>query len=370
MRTDPLRLINTLCELCSIPSPSRAEHRIGDHIMDLVRNYGAEIVDDGRSAGDGTQGNIIVACPGDHPERLFLSAHIDTVPVPPGTKEIEIVREDGRIRTNGTTILGGDDKSGVAAALEMIALCGEAGKDHRGLEVVLLVQEEIGCRGSRGFDPARLTADTGFNLDGETPPFSAVVSAPFKTYFECTVAGRSAHAALNPDDGVNAIVGAAELIEKLPIGAFEPGCTANVGAVSGGGPTNVVPDRASVTGELRCLDRVTFLREQKNIERTCAAVARRSGTGIEIRWEHAYDGYSVTPDQGCRRWFAEACRSLGREPEFLTSPGGGDSNNLNAAGLPNIVFGMGMHRIHSTDEYVVESEIIAATELLERIVFP
>lgn len=366
------RFLDILIRLCRIPSPSGSEGRVADMVLEMARNCGAVVRDDGKRS-NGTvdeQGNIVLAMENGHPEKLFLSAHMDTVPVPTDIDAVVVVRENGRIGTDGSSVLGGDDKVGVAAALEMMSLCAEHPAIHRSLEVIFTVREEVGSRGSRDFDPGLISARTGFNLDGETLPFTAIRKAPRKSVYQCVVGGVSAHGALNPDDGINAILVAAKLIPLLPSGTLGENSTANIGVISGGKQTNIVPDHVSLDGEIRSFDTGEFDDIRRGIEKACRDVSDAFGVPVDVEWRPSYEGYEVKLDEECARWYTEACRKRGREPEFLSSRGGGDSNQLNAMGLRNIVFGLGMHEIHSPKEYLLEDEVIAGVELLKEIVFP
>ena len=298
---------------------------------------------------------------------LFLSSHMDTVPV---EGKVTVVRRDGRISSDGTTILGGDDKQGVAAAIEMARLCRENPDSHRGLELIFTVQEEIGSRGGAGVEASRLKADTGFNLDGETAPGTVIRKAPHKERFICQVEGRSSHAALEPEDGINAILLASRIIAALPLGVPGPLSTSNVGMIRGGKQVNVVPDRAEFEGELRSFSLDEFEEIRSRMEDICRETAEQEGGEASLEWQLCYKAYEVAEEEPCALWFKEACRQQNIEPVFVSSRGGGDSNQLNNLGLRNLVFGLGMHNIHSVDEYLEEEEYCSGVELLARTVFP
>ena len=314
-------------------------------------------------------GNLYTATEATSLEDMFLSCHLDTVPIPEG-EALSVIRQNGRISSGGNTILGGDDKLGVAAALEMLAMCREHPGLHRGLDIIFTVQEELGSLGGGAVEPQRLRARNGFNLDGETPPGSVIYQAPRKARFICSVHGKSAHAALAPEDGVNAVVIAGAIVARLPLGIPGPESTSNVGSISGGTQTNIIPDYAEFVGELRSFSDEEFRSVQSNIDRICRETAREMNGSVEIIWESVYSGYSISKDALCARWFNTACETRGLQPVFLSSRGGGDSNQLNARGLSNLVFGLGMHNIHSNDEFIVEDEYAKAVELLRTIVFP
>lgn len=356
-------VIGTLVELCEIRSPSFEEGPVRDYLRSAVETLGLKVSEDSR-------GNLYIRVDGNPDlEPIFLVAHMDTVPVPEGVP-VRVVRAEGRIAGDGTTILGGDDKQGVAAALEMLRIAVEHPGSGRGLDVVFTVEEEMGSLGSRDIEPDRIRARQGYNLDGETAPAAAISRAPRKARYTATVTGRSSHAALDPDGGINAILVASQIIAALPLGAPDQYSTSNVGTIVGGRQTNVVPDQLRFTGEIRSFDAHAFERLREKTESTAQTIALAAGARVSFDWEETYDRYEVGPQEPCVRWFAEACRNTGLDPQFLSSRGGGDANQLNSKGLRCIVFGLGMHEIHSINEYVVEDEYLRAVDLLASIVFP
>ena len=378
MTIDRGRVITTLVELCGLRSPSGEEHPVREYVRAAVAELGFAVTEDAR-------GNLYVRTSGpDRWEPLFLCSHMDTVPVP-SDAEVTVVRENGRISSDGATILGGDDKQGIAAALEMLRLAAAHPEAHRGIDAIFTVEEEVGGRGSRDLEVERVRACQGFNLDGETEPGSAINRAPQKARFTATVSGRSSHAALEPEAGINAIVVAAKIVAALPLGAPDPVSTSNVGTIGGGRRTNVVPDHAVFTGEIRSFDPDAFNALCDQFDAIADEVAKANGATVKIEWEQTYGRYHVDESEPCARWFIEAYRewadgkahgsgrnrnTLPENPRFLTSRGGGDANQLNNKGLRCIVFGLGMHNIHSVDEYVVEAEYLSAVDLLAAIVFP
>ena len=277
--------------------------------------------------------------------------------------------ENGILRTEGDSILGGDDRAGVAAALEIIDLGLKFPGKHAGLEVLFFVQEEVGALGSRNLDRTAIKAEYGYNLDGETPPGSIIVRAPRKAKYMCEIHGLSSHAALDPGKGVSAIKIAGKIILDLPQGQIDSDTTANIGLISGGEQTNIIPDYVQIIGEVRSFTSRGFKKICKDVERVVNNVSSASGGEISFSWEHTYYGYSVDPGGPCISRFTEACKKGGIEPKMLTSPGGGDSNNLNALGIENVVFGLGMHDIHTSSEYMIIDEYFTAVQILKEIVF-
>jgi tripeptide aminopeptidase len=315
-------LVGRLLDLCRIPSPSGDVNRIREHIRSVLLDLGypSEIDE---------YGNLFTFTESTEHEAIFLSCHMDTVPTP-DVENLTVVSKDGRISSDGTSILGGDDKLGVAAAIEMLDLCRQNPGRHRGLDIVFTVDEEIGARGAAALNPQRFRASQGFNLDGETGPGTAINRAPRKERFHCRVHGRSSHAALAPEEGISAIVIAAKIITQLPLGMPGPQSTSNVGMITGGGQTNIIPDFAEMTGELRSFSDDEFENIRLDINRVCRSAAIGAGGKADIRWEFLYDGYHVDTEETCSALFADACWKAGREPLYMSSRGGGDSNALNS----------------------------------------
>ncbi|MEE3254374.1 MAG: M20/M25/M40 family metallo-hydrolase, partial [Chloroflexota bacterium] len=202
MNTD--RITNTLVELCEIPSPSRCERPVADYILSRINSLGLDTVED--NAGDdlnGDTGNIIVRVDGKSSSSLLLTAHMDTVmPVGGLPDRINVNITDGVVHTDQNSILGADDKAGIAIALEVLHHRVETSNDMHQLEIVFTVQEEIGARGAAYLDKDAISAEQGFVLDGDTPVGTVIVSAPHKLRYDLVVRGVAAHAALEPEKGI------------------------------------------------------------------------------------------------------------------------------------------------------------------------
>jgi tripeptide aminopeptidase len=370
-RIERARVVEDLLSLCRIYGPSGQEYEVASFIVDRAVSLGlaCSSFPEHTIPNSGTTPCLLLSIPGSSEgEVVLLSAHMDTVPVG-STDGAHLVREEGVLKTDGTTILGGDDRAGIAAALEMARIASEHPELHAGIEILFTVQEELGCRGMAGISVDELRAVYGFNLDGETPPGSAIRQAPRKMKYTCRVTGRSSHAALEPEEGINAIRAAAMIITHLPQGQVDEQSTANIGSITGGGQTNVVPDFVSFTGEIRSFSTAGCEELQKQITDVCIYQAHQIGATAVVDWELLYDGYIVESDAPSIRRFLDACRKLGVSPRLLRSPGGGDSNTLNSRGIESIVFGLGMHHIHTFDEYLVLDEYLQAVTLLYHSLF-
>ncbi|PKL27969.1 MAG: hypothetical protein CVV46_09190 [Spirochaetae bacterium HGW-Spirochaetae-2] len=370
-KVDPERLYTRVRELCAIRAPSRCERAVRDYLylfFSVRESHGLtwEEMPESSIPSGGDTANILMRVSGTSTP-LLLCAHMDTVSL--GMGKPVIVERQGELRTDGTSILGGDDRAGIALALEIIDLCLDDAERRQSLEVVFTVQEELGCLGAGTLAHSQFSSSFAFNLDGETPVGTAIVSAPQKARFTCDVHGRAAHAALEPLLGRNAIRLASEMILQLPQGQVDPSTTMNIGMVEGGQQTNVVPDFATFTGELRSFSPESFRTCNSLVNSLCSQFGQRDGFSVEVAWEFVYAGYTIDEDALVVRRFARACKSLGYSAELLRSAGGGDANKLNSLGIPTIVFGIGMHHIHTNREYLVLEELLEAARLLREAVF-
>src|SRR5262245_55086150 len=197
------RLQEFFLELVRIDSPSRREGRIAARLARELAALGAEAIFDGAGpALGGETGNLIARLPGtaDAPA-LLLCAHMDTVSPGEGVRPVV---EDDVIRSDGTTVLGGDDKSGVALICECVRVCRERGVRHPPLDVVLTICEEVGLLGARHLDTSLLRARRGLVFDSDAVG-CAFTRAPGANHFDVVVRGRAAHAGMAPERGVSAI---------------------------------------------------------------------------------------------------------------------------------------------------------------------
>ena len=361
-----------LLALCRIPSPSGQEGAVAAYVRRAVADLGLAVEEDdaGPALGSDT-GNLLVRTPG-RGEPLFLAAHMDTVPpTPDADGQVPVLVEGDRVHTGGRSILGADDKAGIAVALEALRQAVRAPDATRPLAVIFTVQEEQGGRGAGHFDAARIDARVGFNLDGDTPVGVAIARAPDKARFYVDVHGKAAHAALNPEDGINAVRAAGAIAAALPTGKLDAHTIANLGRIEGGGPINVVPDHARLIGEARSLAPDGLAAVRARFEATAREVGAAHGCPIDFDWVQLYPGYTVPPEAPAARLFSAACRAEGIAATFETTYGGGDANQFNAKGMACVVFGLGMQRIHSAQEYILLSDLDhAAAILMQGIAYP
>jgi tripeptide aminopeptidase len=352
------RLLNTFLSLVRIDSPSGEEAALRADLERRLQALGVEThVDE--------SGNLLGRLPG-RGEPLLLSAHMDTVP----GRGIQPTIVDGVVHSDGSTILGADDKSGIAVILEVLALLHGDGLSGRrpAIEIALSVGEEMGLLGAKGLDVGWFRATQALVLDAGGAINVIVHAAPASDKFGAVVHGRAAHAGSNPETGINAIAIAAQGIAAMPLGRIDHETTANVGLIQGGSAVNVVPDRVSLHGEARSHD-VAKLDAQIDAMRTAleTAVAAHEGARLELEIERAYPSFRLDAEAPLLRRVASTLEAMGEGAPILQAGGGGsDANILNARGIAAVPISTGMEDVHTTDESVAVADMVRCAEFVLR----
>lgn len=356
------RLKALFLELVRIDSHSRREGRIASRLARDLEELGAQVVfDDAAAKLDGETGNLIARLPGTvEAPALLLCAHMDTVSPGEGVKPLI---EGDVIRTDGTTVLGGDDKSGLAIICECVRVCRERGLRHPPLDVVFTVCEEVGLLGARHLDLGLVRARRGLVFDSDAVGF-CFTRAPGANHLEIVVHGRAAHAGMAPERGVSAIRVAAEAIAAMRLGRIDAETTANLGRIEGGRATNIVPDEVRVRGEARSHDLGRLAAQTEHMRRCFEeAAARHPGARVEVSVEGAYEPMDVPADAPILRIVKAAAERTGRTLTVAGMGGGCDANILNRRGLEVVNLGTGMRDIHTTSEWLRVSDMVAAAEV-------
>jgi tripeptide aminopeptidase len=354
------RLVRTFLDLVAIDSPSGQERAIADELARRFAALGGEVERDeyhnliGRWPAVGRQGDW-----------LMLSAHMDTAGKDTGIKP-QI--RDGVIYSDGTTILGSDDKSGVAIILEIIRSLAEDGAAHPPLEVVITVSEELGLVGAKLLDKRRLRARQGYILDSGGPLNHIVVSAPSQDRLTFVVRGRKAHAGAEPEKGINAIRVASEAIAAMPLGRIDEETTANIGVIHGGVATNIVPDEVEVRGEARSRNDEKLARQTAAMVAAFDEAAARHSAQVQVKIERSYNSYALTAETPVVAKAMAAMERIGLTPVLRASGGGTDGNIYAEHGTLCAVLSTGMEEVHTNNEHIAIADMVACARLLQSII--
>lgn len=292
---------------------------------------------------------------------VMFSAHLDRVEGGVGVKPVLV---DGRVQSDGSTILGADDAAGLAAIVEACRVLAETGAAHAPLELVLTIGEEIGLLGASHVDVSALQSKVGFVLDAEGQVGTIIARAPTHYIIEAQFFGRAAHAGIAPEQGLNAIKIAAQAVSRMHLGRIDFETTANVGYIAGGGPTNVVPERAEIRAETRSLDPDKAKKQVERMTRAIDEAAAASGGRATWQVRLAYEGFHLAEDSEPIRRAKAAARRIGRMPVVISTGGGSDANVFNAKGLPTAVLGVGFQSIHTYRESMPVDELMKLAEMV------
>ncbi len=354
---DHTRLIQTFLDLVRISSPSGDEeelrHYIESRLLQLKMDYHVD-----------QAGNLIAFKEGRlrHNKTILLNAHMDTVSA---GKVINPIVGDDFITTDGESILGADDKAGIAAILEALEILSSENQfqfDH--LKVIFTVSEETGLKGAKALSEEDLKADYGFVLDGDGVPGTIYHRGPTQEVFEVKVNGRAAHAGLNPDKGIHALQIAAAAIAELKLGLIDPETVCNVGEFHAGKGTNIIPETAVVRGEVRSHDEAKLNALKQKITKAFQNATRNTGATFDMNWDRMFDRVYLSKNAEPIQAAVRAAEALSLPAKVISSNGGSDACIFNARGIPTTVLGVGFEKAHSTKEQIKVSNLVKMTALL------
>jgi tripeptide aminopeptidase len=349
-------MVETFCEFVRIDSESGNEGEFLDHLgQRLEERLDAVCRRDG-------YGNLIARLQGKRTGRetpVLFACHGDTVK--PG-RGIEPVVEGDVIRSRGDTILGADDKAGIAEFIQAV----ETADRHPPIEFIVTREEEVGLTGARHLDFEGISAREGFVLDGDTLD-GVVVGGPSHFLIDVTFLGRAAHAGMEPEKGISSIAAASRAVAALPLGRLDAQTTANVGVIEGGLIRNGVPERTKIVAECRSLDHDRAAEVAGLMEEICSANAKSVGASAEVRSELAYRAHSIPETARVVTVATRAIREAGLDPVVRVICGGTDGSIYNEHGIEAVVLGTGVRDEHSCSEHILVCDMQRAVSLLQHI---
>lgn len=371
MKPNSQRLTDTFTTLVRIDSPSKEEMQLAHWLKERLTTLGAEVYeDDSRAVTGSNTGNLIARIAGDPTiSPLLFCVHMDTVEPCRG---IRPQFNNGIFTSSGDTILAADDKAAIAILLEVLALIQENGLRHGPLEFLFTVCEEIGLLGAKALDISLLQARSGYALDA-TDVYKLITNAPCATRFKASVIGKAAHAGANPEAGINAIQLASRAIAAMPLGRIDADTTANIGIIHGGKATNIIPDLVELHGEVRSHDVEKLRKTQDEIlsllYRVIEDCPKQEGLPkLETFVQDDYPILNIGKDHPVVTTAMRAAAALSRELVLGRTGGGSDANILCGKGITCAVMGIGMEKVHTTNEFIRLSDMENCCRLVLAII--
>ncbi len=363
-------------DLVQIDSLSKKERAVALVLEKALLKIGAEVsFDQAGEAVGGEIGNLIARFPGTDPTRptLLLSAHMDTVVPGEGIKPI---CDGDVIRSDGTTILGGDDKSGIAIIIEVLRTLKEKSLSHGDIEIVFTICEEFGLVGAKHLDCSQLKSKSGIVLDCDHADF-LFTQSPASDRMEFTVHGLEAHAGVCPEAGISAIQIAADAISRMSLGRIDFETTANVGMIEGGAAVNIVPKTVFVRAESRSHNEEKLDKQTSHMRRCFSEAVDKfsvekngkkiTGRITEKVWRD-YNRVNLPGSAPIVRAVLQAAERCGYSVKTNATGGGCDANIFNEKGITVPNLGTGMYQIHTVDEWLDFKETCQTAEVLLEVV--
>ncbi len=351
------RIVKTFCEISEIDSPSGEEDIIAEKLINLLKGFGLNVFKD-------DYGNVIANDGRDNP--IMLSAHMDTVE--PSRGVVPVVDGD-KIVSEGNTIVGADAKCGIAAILEALESVKEDNNVTHPIEVVFTKEEEIALLGARNLDFSKIKSKEALVFDSEGPPNRIVSMSPTYVSFDISVNGIGAHAGVEPEKGLSAILIGSHIMSKMPQGRLDPHTTFNVGLVDGGTVRNAVPEDIIIKGEFRTSDDKIITDLKSNIKYAVTSTKKEFPEAlIDLHLNTDFETYSVDSEDSTFIKVEKAIGEIGLKPVLKDSGAGTDGNIFRKNGIKAVVVGMGANHMHTLDEYVNISDLFNAAKVCEKFI--
>ena len=359
-----IRLLETFSDLVSIYSPSLSERLVCDYLSSKLSELGFRLHEDlvGEKIG-GNTGNLYGFLPGDESlEPLLFCAHMDTVE--PAIGKRAIFHDDGLITSNGETILGSDALSGITAIIEAITTIKEENINHRPMELLFCVAEEIYGLGSKLFDYSMIKSKESYTLDLSGTVGSAANIAPSLLTFDIIIKGKSAHSNFKSNKNVNAIIIAAKALVQIKTGKIDENSTCNIGLIQGGRAPNIVPDLCAIKGEIRSYSNNETFIALNEVIKIFSKITKQYGAKIEVTHELHIEAYETPLNHPVVKRFQNICEKLNIPCRLCSTFGGSDNNNIEQHGINGLVLAAAMNSCHSCEECTSVSELQKITKIV------
>ncbi|NQV17772.1 MAG: M20/M25/M40 family metallo-hydrolase [Armatimonadetes bacterium] len=369
-------IVDYFISLVQIDSESKQEKDVALKLEKDLTALGAEVkFDKANEKTGGNIGNLYAYLPGKKDkEPILFCAHMDTVKSGIGIKP-QILKD--RITSDGTTILGSDDKSGIAQIFWAIKEISENHITHAPIEIVFTVSEEKGLLGSKNLDYSLIKSKFGFALDSRKVG-SLAIGAPSENDLKIFVHGKEAHAGVEPEKGLNAIKIAAEAITKIPLGRIDEETTCNIGKIEGGKATNIIPNYVKIEAEVRSHSEEKLQKITQQIssifKETASKYQVKNSDGkiiyakVEIDINKGYQSFRLKEDDEIIKLGHEANKVLDLPCTTSIGGGGSDANNFNQNAIKMAIVGTGMNSVHTVDEFILISDLEKGAQWIKEVI--
>lgn len=361
------RIVNEFIKYVQIDSPTKNEKEFAEFITKELEALGMEVYIDnaGEKAGSNS-GNVIAKLKGNlDKEPILFSCHMDTVDPSIGIKPII---KDDVIYSDGTTILGGDNKAGIAAVVEALKVIKENNIEHGPIEIAFSIYEEGGLFGAKNLEYDKLESKKAIVLDSGGDPGQIIIKGPAQDKINVTIKGKPAHAGVCPEEGISAINVASHAISIMNLLRIDEETTANIGSIEGGKATNIVCPEVTIKAEARSLSDEKLDKQTAHMVKCFEDAAKEFGAEAIVETERMYGAFVVDENDDIVKLVEKACNNIDIKPFTDSTGGGSDTNILNGNGIKAVNLGIGERKPHTLEEHLHIKDLVNSARLVVEII--
>lgn len=351
-------LIELFLQVAKIDALSGREKSIAEFIKSFLSKYNYKIIEDSSAKFSKSNSGNLICRVGDGGD-FVLTAHMDTARP---TADLKPEIKNDRIVSSGDTVLGVDNRAGVAVLLYLLRKVANDNAKTKDFTVAFTTCEETTLLGSRNLE-LNGKIKKGFVFDSAYRPGSFINKACGAVGFKITITGRASHSGIDPEKGINAIEIAARAICCIKQGKIDEGTTLNIGKISGGSAVNVVPDNVLIEGEIRSFYQDRIIELIKEIKSKFDYESKLSGGKIAFDYDWDFKPFIINEDSEVYQNTINVIRKVGLIPEPKISLGGSDANSLNRNGIESVNLGIGAQNPHSNEEFILIEDLKKIAEI-------
>lgn len=360
---NPSRLIELFLKTAGINALSGNEKPLADFIKTFLSQYNYTISeDDSRKYSNSNTGNLI--CKVGSGGNFLLSSHMDTARP---TENLKPVIDDFKITSSGDTVLGVDNRAGVAVLLYSLERIYKEKIPVKDFTVVFTTCEETTLSGSKNLG-VNGNIKKGFVFDSGYRPGNFIHSACGALGFKIKLIGKASHSGIAPEKGINSLLAAAKAMSKLEWGRIDEETTMNIGVLKGGSAVNVIPELTELEGEVRSFDLKKAEHQFNLLVETFKQESKSAGAKFELQYDWDFMPFNVPEDSEVYIETINALTKVGLTPTPKVSLGGSDANSLNGLGIQAVNLGIGAQNPHSNDEFILIEDLIKTAEIALELV--
>lgn len=353
------RALDFFKNICRIPSKTKNEKEINAFLKNILTEMGFECWED-KAAQEtgGNANNLYGRLKGDPAYKsVCFMAHTDSVQ---NLDNLVIIEEGNIIRSDGNTILGADDKAGIAIIIESVRSIIENGEPHGDIYVLFCVQEESGT-GSAFVSTENFTPDITFNFDETVPPISLEIKGPTEYRMEFKISMETVRGPINP------ITVASKAITRTASLTDDEEVFCNIGYINGGYSKYRDPKECSVHILIKSHNHKKVTNMSQEIERIFREECKNSSAEISCENQLVYIAFDIPQDDEAMTLVRMACDSMNEKPVIRENFDCFDTSALNAKGLKTITVSTGYEKYHTTEEFLNIDQFLKNTEFAYQI---